>query len=326
MRVVYNLGRLAPIGPAALAVGVFDGVHVGHRQVMARVAEIARDRHALAVAVLFWPHPEAVLHSESDVRLLTTLEERLDLLASLHLLDVAVVLPFTPELAATEPDSFLDELGRWCEPVAFVEGKDFAFGRSRSGDIAFLREAGSRRGFSVETLNVMDLGERVSSSRIRRLVSSGRVQDATRLLGRPYRLVGEVVHGDKRGRLLGYPTANLHLDARKLLPENGIYAMRVYLPGEHDAFHAGVASIGVRPTFGGDPKPLTEVFLLDGGMDLYGLTLTVDVVGRLREERHYDTVEALVAQMARDVEDARRLIEDETARLDGEPGMDSPQL
>jgi riboflavin kinase/FMN adenylyltransferase len=314
MHTLYDLGQLAPLGPSVLSLGVFDGLHIGHRRVLTRAAEIARDHGGQAVAVVFWPHPEAVLLPGSDTPVLTMLEERLDLMAGLGVLDAAVVVPFSPELAALAPDAFLERLTRWCAPIAFVEGPDFAFGRNREGDLTHLREAGRQRGFTVETLDVSDRDGRVSSSRIRALIAEGQIEDATRLLGGPYRLVGEVIHGDKRGRELGYPTANLRLDPRKLLPANGIYAVRVRLPGEDEATHAGVASVGVRPTFGRDPKPLVEVFLLDASMDLYGLTLAVDIVGRLREERRYDSVDALIAQMAHDVENARRLLEDEQAR------------
>ncbi len=312
MRVEYDLGTLAPLGPAVLTMGAFDGVHRGHRRLAARAAELARERDVRAVAVTFWPHPAAVVRPDVQLELLTTLSERLDLLASLRVLDTAVVIPFTDRLAALDPDTFLDTLGAWCRPVAFVEGPDFAFGRKRTGDVAFLRAAGARRGFSVETLDVRDepddAGERVSSTRIRDHVREGDVEQATRLLGRPYSLSGEVVGGDRRGRLLGFPTANLRLDERKLLPALGIYAVRVRLPGEKVARHPGVASIGVRPQFKSERNVLAEVHLLDTTMDLYGLTIETELVARLREERRFESVEALIEQMHQDAQQARDLL------------------
>lgn len=320
MRVEYNLGTFAPLGPAVLTVGVFDGVHLGHRRLAARAAELAREHGAHAVAVTFWPHPDAIVRPDTRLELLTTLGERLDLLASLGQLDAAVVIPFTEATAALDPEAFLDAIGSWCRPVAFVEGPDFAFGRHRAGDVAFLRAAGARRGFTVETLDVRDDvesgkngkigsgGERVSSTHIRSLVREGQVEAATRLLGHPYMLSGEVVGGDRRGRLLGFPTANLRLDDRKLLPALGIYAVRVRLPGETVARHAGVASIGVRPQFKSERNVLAEVYLLDATMDLYGLTIEVELVARLREERRFESVDALIAQMHRDVQQARDLL------------------
>ena len=320
MRVEYNLGPLEPLGPAVLTMGAFDGVHLGHRRLAARAAELARERGAQAVAVTFWPHPATVVRPDAPLELLTMLGERLDLLAGLGLLDATVVIPFTEATAALDPEAFLDAISSWCQPVAFVEGPDFAFGRHRAGDIAFLRAAGARRGFTVETLDVRDdaengkngkIGsgsERVSSTHIRNLVREGQVEAATQLLGRPYMLSGEVVGGDRRGRLLGFPTANLRLDDRKLLPALGIYAVRVRLPSEAVARHAGVASIGVRPQFKSERNVLAEVYLLDATIDLYGLTIEVELVARLREERRFESVDALIAQMHRDVQQARELL------------------
>ena len=311
MRVEYDLGTLAPLGPAVLTMGAFDGVHRGHTRLAARAAELALERSARAVAVTFWPHPDAVVRPDTRLELLTTLDERLELLAGLGLLDAAVVIPFTDQLAALGPDAFLDAIGTWCRPIAFVEGPDFAFGHKRAGNLDFLRQAGARRNFIVETIDVRadeSGGERVSSALIRALVRDGAVERATRLLGRPYSLSGEVVGGDRRGRLLGFPTANLRLDERKLLPALGIYAVRVRLPGETAARHAGVASIGVRPQFKSERHVLAEVHLLDTTIDLYGLTIETQLVARLREERRFESVEALVDQMGRDVRQARDLL------------------
>lgn len=308
MRVEYILGGLAPLGPVALTIGTFDGVHRGHQELLARAAEVARERGLQAVALTFWPQPVAVLQPEVQVVLLSMLDERVALLAATGMLDAVVVMPFTSELAALSPAAFLDRIAVWCEPRIVIEGPDFALGNGRRGDLAFLREEGARRGFAVESLTVEDAGERISSTRIRALLAANEFGMATRLLGHPYTIWGEVVTGDQRGRLLGFPTANLRLDPRKALPANGIYAVRVGLPGEARATHPGVASIGVRPTFGRDPRPLVEIHLFDTTIDLYGVTLAVEVVAWLREERRYADVEALIAQMTLDAQQARKLL------------------
>lgn len=311
MRVEYALGvsMPAPVGPAALTIGVFDGVHIGHQQVLQRVAALAHEQKARAVAITFWPHPGAILALDAPPpQFLSTLEERLTALEDTRCLDAVLVLPFTPQLAALTPAAFLDLIDAWCQPRSLVEGPDFALGQGRAGDLAFLHAEGMRRGFTVETVEVLDEGRRVSSTRIRELVREGEMGEVTRLLGHPYILAGEVVTGDQRGRLLGYPTANLRLDPRKVLPAKGIYAVRVKLPGESCASHFGAASIGIRPTFEGEPKLLVEVYLLDTTMDLYGLTLSVEVVARLREERRYPSAEALIEQMALDVQETRTIL------------------
>lgn len=296
------------MGPAALTLGIFDGVHAGHRRIAARTAELATEQGLAALAVTFWPHPVSVLRPEEAPPLLSSLDERLALLARLGVLDGVVVQPFTPELAALTPEAYLDRLQRWCEPRVLVEGPDFALGRDRAGTLAYLRAAGGRRGFTVESVAVVEDGERVSSSRIRALLRDGCVEDVVPLLGRPYALVGEVVEGDRRGRLLGFPTANLRVSASKALPANGVYAVRVRLPGERDATHPAVANLGVRPTFGGEPRRLLEVHLLNVAMDLYGLELGVEWIARLREERRFDGIDALKAQIALDAQRAAELL------------------
>lgn len=308
MRVYYDLGSLPSVGPAALTLGIFDGVHAGHRRLAARVAELAAERGIRAVAITFWPHPVSVLRPQEAPPLLSSLEERLALLAELNLLDALVVQPFTPELAALDPDAYLDLLQRWCEPRVLVEGPDFALGHDRTGTLDYLREAGARRGFAVESMAVVEDGERVSSSRIRSLLREGSMEDAARLLTRPYTLSGEVVEGDRRGRLLGFPTANLRVSATLALPANGAYAVRVRLPGERAATHPAVANLGVRPTFGGEARRLLEVHLLGVAMDLYGLELGVQWIARLRDERRFDGIDALKAQIAADAERAANLL------------------
>ena len=311
MHVNYFLGAsrpITPMGRAAVIVGVFDGMHAGHRRRIERTAEIAARDDARAVAVTFWPHPEAVLRPEAEQRLLTTLDERIALLRGLGLLDAVVVMPFIEELAVRPADALLDALQTFCEPLALIEGTAFALESGRAGDSTSLRATGQQRGLRVETLDEAEGGEHISSARIRALLGQGELEAANRLLGRPYSLSGEVVVGDRRGRLLGFPTANLRLDPRKALPANGVYAVRVGLPGETENGHPGVCNIGVRPTFGGEPRLLVEVHMLDATMDLYGLLLRVDLIARLRDERRFSGVDELKAQIAHDADTARALL------------------
>jgi riboflavin kinase/FMN adenylyltransferase len=296
----------------ALALGFFDGVHRGHQRLIERAAKLAAERGARPVALTFWPHPLATtaMHLESSADLLTTLDEKLAALAVLRLLDTTVVLPFTPEQPAPLPDAFLDHLSGWCEPIALVTGPHGADEQVR------LLTAAQHRSLAVERVEVREGGWRISSERIRQAVRAGQVDEATRLLGRPYLLTGEVVTGDRRGRLLGFPTANLRLDERKILPANGVYAVRVRLPGEVSAGHPGVANIGVRPTFSGERKLLVEVHLLDATMDLYGLTLGVELIAWLREERRFEGVEALKEQIGRDARTARERLAGDAAMHD----------
>jgi riboflavin kinase/FMN adenylyltransferase len=308
MRVEYLQGTLPQLGPAVLTIGFFDGVHRGHRRLISRTAELASERSAQAVAVTFWPSPVSIVRPTAPVQLLSTLEEKLRILEGLGQLDAVLVLPFSREISKLSPEAFLDLITDCYHPLVLVEGTDFAVGHRRLGDITYLRTLGEQRGFTVETYEVQVDGERVSSTRVRNLVQAGVLTGATDLLGREYTLLGEVVTGEQRGRLLGFPTANLRCDARKILPGSGVYAVRVRLPGEQKAVHPGVCNIGVRPTFAGEGHLMVEVHLLDSTMDLYGLHLEAEFVARLREERRFNGVDELRAQISIDVDHARDLL------------------
>ena len=317
MRVDYLQGNVVPVGPAVLTIGFFDGVHLGHRQLISRTAAMARERSAQAVAVTFWPAPVSVIRPDTPIQLLSTLEEKVAVLERIGELDAVMVLPFSVETSKQSPEAFLDLLAGFCRPLALVEGADFAVGHRRHGDIAYLTALGEKRGFTVEICEVQVDDNRVSSTWIRSLVQAGTLTTATRLLGREYTLLGEVVTGEKRGRLLGFPTANLRYDDRKTLPASGVYAVRVGLPGESRPSHQAVCNIGVRPTFAGEKRLVVEVHLLDGGMDLYGLHLEVAFVARLREERRFAGAGELRAQIALDVDHARAVLSASVPDSDG---------
>jgi riboflavin kinase/FMN adenylyltransferase len=271
--------------PRAVALGTFDGVHLGHRRVLETALSTAP---ALTPTVVtFWPHPRTVLGNE--VRLLTTLERRLELLAEAGVGETLVV-EFTLELARMEPDAFVDRLLRPLGTEVVVAGADFRFGRGRRGDLATFEESG----LAVEQV---ELVPGISSTAIRELVAAGEVEGAARLLGRPPEVEGTVVSGDARGGTLGYPTANLRVDPDLLVPAYGIYAGWA-------AGHRAAVSIGTNPHYGGSERRI-EAFLLDFEGELYGERLIVELWRRLREERAFASEEELVAQITRDVEAAR---------------------
>jgi riboflavin kinase / FMN adenylyltransferase len=282
MKVARRIEELAS-RRRAVAIGTFDGVHLGHR----RVVEEAMATGLPATAVTFDPHPRAVVGT--PVRLLTTLERRLELLGELGL-DEALVVHFDAGTAALTPQQFVGAVLRPIGAEVVVAGESFRFGHRRAGDLVLLE----RLGFGTRGVPAVP---GVSSSAIRALVESGDVQGAAQLLGRPYELEGTVVAGDARGTGLGFPTANLAIPPELVVPAHGIYA------GAADG-HRAAMSIGVNPHYGGDELRV-EAFLLDFEGDLYRQRLIVELWRRLREERAFESEDELVAQIARDVEDTR---------------------
>jgi riboflavin kinase / FMN adenylyltransferase len=275
-----------PAGERAVAIGSFDGVHLGHQ----RVLETARAAGPVATVVTFWPHPRLVLGNR--VELLCTLERRLELLDEQEV-DEVLVVEFTPELARLEPEEFADSLLRQIGARTIAVGEDFRFGRRASGDPDLL----ARLGFDVR---VVETVESTSSTRIRELLGLGDVAGAAALLGRPAEVEGTVVLGYQRGGTLGYPTANLDVPENMLVPAYGIYAGAAL-------GHRAAMSIGVNPHYGGHERRI-EPYLLDFDGDLYGRRLVVELWQRLREERAFETEEELVAQIARDVEQTRSAV------------------
>lgn len=305
MQIIRDLATLTPDTPVALTVGVFDGIHRGHQHLIRQTAQAAAALGGKSGMITFWPHPLEVLHPERPVRYLTMLEEKLDLLAALGALDLVVVLPFTPALAHTSAGEFIDLLMNHLALRVLVEGADFVFGHNREGNMAFLTAYGQAHGFTVQTIDLQIADQqRISSTTVRTLLADGQVEGAAALLGRPYSARGLVMQGDQRGRLLGFPTANLGIDPQKILPADGVYAVRVRA---EDTIYQGAANIGVRPTLDGT-RHLTEVHLLDVQRDLYGKELEVQFIARLRGERRFAGVEALQAQIAADVQQARLVL------------------
>lgn len=304
--VYYDL----PAGDASFSrtvvtIGNFDGVHLGHRAILSRVCQRARELKGQAVAVTFDPHPLKVLRREIHLPLLTTPEQKLRLLSAGGV-DAVVVLPFTPEFAAMPARDFVTQY--FCDRLRVrdvVVGHNYCFGRGREGNIDLLKEMGGTHGFTVQVVWAVEVdGAVVSSSLIRALLRLGRVTEAGRLLGRSYDVVGQVVPGKGRGaKLLGVPTANIS-PANELLPASGIYAVRVRRDGES---LPGVANIGTCPTFDNSDLSL-EVHLLEFDGDLYGENLEVEFVSRLREERRFPSIQALAEQIHADINAARQVL------------------
>lgn len=299
--------QLPSIGPAVITLGVFDGVHRGHRHVLAATAQAARDRDAASVALVFSPHPDEVIRPGTTVDRLLPPELTLGRLRSVGI-DHAFEIRFDAALRSLEPEAFLASLGPAMDLRGITMTPRSAFGRARAGTLERVAEIGAENGWdciAVEPLTVD--GEVVSSSRIRGLLRKGEIELASALMGAAPFLRGIVVHGDERGRELGFPTANLAFDYPAALPALGIYLGRVRVPDRSvGPDHAALVSVGVRPTFHDDGRVLVEVYLLDWDGDLYDAALELKLDARLREERRFDGVDALVMQMHADESEARR--------------------
>ena len=294
-----------PIEPVA-TIGNFDGVHRGHQAILAKLKEEGARIGAPTMVITFFPHPRQVLRPEAEFHAIMSLRERMRRLWDLGI-DHGLVLPFDADFAELTATEFVEEI-LWdaLKVRAMHVGRDVAFGHKREGDIGFLASQGRRLGFDVGIVEAIhSSGQPISSSRIRKLILDGRMTEATRLLGRPHRVAGTVQEGDKRGRELGFPTANLDADGG-MLPPNGVYA--AWVTGVDGARRRGVVNIGVRPTFGPGERPIVEAHLLDFDGDLYGQALVVELVDRIRAEAKFEGPAMLKRQITRDVLEAKRLL------------------
>ena len=289
-----------------LALGNFDGLHRGHTKIIERIRRVAAERGATALVLTFDPHPPRVVRPDKAPPLLMTLPQKIEALEKAGVQGVAIVR-FTHELSQWEPETFVRTvLVDWLHVGEVWVGADFLFGRNRSGNFSVLRALGSHYGFRAEKIDPVRYKDFVvSSTRVRRLVAEGRVDEAGALLGRHVFIDGVVVKGAGRGRELGIPTANLDTQ-NELLPPHGVYATSVTIDG---VIHPGVTNIGLRPTFEDATRPTIEVHVLGLERDLYGSTIRLGFVQRLRDERRFPDVDALKAQIDADVRRARRLFD-----------------
>lgn len=304
LRSISELSRLA--GPVHLAIGVFDGVHLGHRAVLERAIISANESRGTAAVVTFDPHPAQVLRPDKAPALLTSTRHKLRLLAQLGV-QHTLVIPFDLVFAATPPSEFIHQLADTCRPLRQIcVGQDWAFGKGRSGNHSLLADLGTQYGFEAVGLSSVTVGgDPVSSTAIRGALQSGDLSAATRLLGRPFSIFSTVIQGNQLGRTIGFPTANLRPECEQL-PPNGVYAVRVAVDGRE---HAGVANIGLRPTVAdGDKMPLLEAHLFDFSGDLYGKDAEVHFLHFLRPEQKFPSLEALKTQIAADAAQARGLL------------------
>jgi riboflavin kinase/FMN adenylyltransferase len=302
-----SIDELPAIGAAVITLGVFDGVHRGHQRIATQTAAAARERDATSVAIAFDPHPAEVVQRGRRVPRLSRPSQTLRLLHEAGI-ERPVLVRFDDDLRQRSPEAFLDALSRSLELRAIVMTPGSAFGRDRAGTVERLRQLGETRHFEVVAVEpLLDADRPISSTRVREALAAGDIEVATRLLGHAPSLVGSVVHGDRRGRELGFPTANLAFDHHPALPALGIYRGDVSVPlRDVGPRHPALVSVGVRPTFHDDGRVLVEVYLLDWDGDLYDAELEVNVIDRLREERRFDGVDALVRQMRADEAEARR--------------------
>jgi riboflavin kinase / FMN adenylyltransferase len=307
---IVRLESLEPRGwvAPAVTVGNFDGVHRGHQALIRTTVRAARDAGGRAVVLTFDPHPAQVLTPERAPSALMTLAQKAEVMQGMDV-DALAVLPFTPALSRESPESFAHLVLRQAVGArTVVVGEDFRFGRRRSGNAATLVALGERMGFRVEAVPaVLDGGEPVSSSRVRDALARGDVNSARSLLGRRFYIDGEVVRGAGRGRTLGIPTANL-APLNETLPATGVYACLGRFGDATEATLRAVANLGRRPTFGGG-EVVVEVHLLDWTGDAYGRSFRLEFAGRLREERRFPGIDALLEQVRRDIDDARRVLE-----------------
>lgn len=304
-----SLGEVpADLGPTAVVIGNFDGVHLGHRHVLARARQIAQERSLRVVAVTFDPHPMAVLRPEHAPTTLTTVEVRAELLGEAGADDV-LALPFDRGVAGWSPEEFIQRvLVQSLRAAAVVVGANFRFGNRASGDVATLREAGERHGFTVEGIP-LDGGPQVwSSTYVRMSLAAGDVAGAAEALGRPYAVRGVVIRGDQRGRDLGFPTANVPTPAMTAVPPDGVYAGRLRRLDTGEVFPAAI-SVGTNPTFDGVRDRRVESYVLDRtDLELYGVEVEVSFVDRLRGMVAFESVASLIEQMTADVDRARELL------------------
>ncbi len=311
MRLFHGTDNAEVARPTVLTLGVFDGLHLGHQLIMKTVVERARATNAVPTVITFEPHPRAVLHPESAPPLLQTLDQKIEAMGVLGI-EQTIVIHFDKAFSQIRAEDFLrDVVVDRLQAKEVYLGRGFFFGHNREGNIDLLRSVSSRLGFVADEIPEVRLrGKRIGSTRIRELLSDGRVNLARRMLGRPYGVEGPVARGDARGVALGFPTANVQPHNR-VIPRRGVYVTATLIEGK---WRRSVTNIGVRPTFGDTNEPSVETHVMSWSGDLYGAVLRVRFLHRLRDEKKFGSIDELKAQIARDADRAQRYFESAAVR------------
>ena len=298
MQVDNELAQFLPPKETLLTIGVFDGVHLGHKFLISKLVSLAARQNLLSCVITFRQHPRDLLSPKTKLLYLSTLPERERLLKN-EGIDIVVALSFNWELAKLSARQFVSLLQKHLKMRGLVIGPDFTLGRDREGDAALLRSLGEEMGFSVTIVAPKTIdGEVASSTVIRQALADGNMEKVTHLLGRPFSLLGKVTHGEHRGTGMGFPTVNLTVDAKMALPPDGVYATRAYI-GEEE-FQA-MTNIGRRPTFGDNKERTIETFILNYNQEIYDKDVKIEIIQRLRDEKHFDSIDELKTQIAEDV-------------------------
>ncbi|MBT7015675.1 MAG: bifunctional riboflavin kinase/FAD synthetase [Anaerolineae bacterium] len=289
-----------------LTIGIFDGVHCGHQEIIRHLTAGAKRANAAALVISFYPHPAAVLGKRKNVKYLSLPDEKAELLEKLGV-DVFLEHPFDQEIATLSAKEFMVRIEKRVQLKKMLIGYDFALGKDRQGDAEYLTALGEKSGYAVQTFEpLLSEGAAISSSRVRDALADGHVRDAHHLLGHPYTLCGSVIHGDGRGRKINIPTANIEIKAEKITPKNGVYATWAILQGKK---HSAVTNIGIRPTFTPDKERANiETHILGFSKNIYGEELKLELVERLRDEKKFSSVNELLQQIHADIEKAQEIL------------------
>ncbi|MCK5181320.1 MAG: bifunctional riboflavin kinase/FAD synthetase [Dehalococcoidia bacterium] len=304
MEIEQELASVTPQGETLLTIGVFDGVHAGHRYLLKKLQERAAERNLLSGVVTFSPHPQSVLHPRSQLPWLTSLDDRVGAFRKLGV-NIVSVLTFTPKVARLSAREFISLIKKNLGMRGILVGPDFALGKGKEGNIDLLRSLGCEMGFSVDVIPPFKInGEIVSSTLIRRALAEGDMGKVKNLMGRYFYLEGKVITSEKRGRVLGFPTANLDIKPQQALPENGIYATIAQVEGGH---FPSATNVGVRPTFGTGEETV-ETHLLNYKGNLYGKDMRVEFVQKLRDEQRFSSSEELKTQIEKDIREVEAIL------------------
>jgi len=306
MQIFYSIKDLKKNKNTVLTLGTFDGIHPGHLKIIDRLVSCSKERGCRSVVITFYPHPRTILGNDNSVKMLTTQDEKIDLLEKLGVENL-LIINFTKEFASLSAEDFIyDYLINGIGLTEIVLGHDHHFGKGRRGNAELLQKIADKEGFIVTKAEAFMIdGEAVSSTKIRNALAEGDIIRANKLLGRNYEFSGIVVGGDKRGRELGFPTANIKLSSQeKLLPASGVYAVKVMVENER---HTGLLSIGKRPTFYNQGELVSEVYIYDFNREIYGAKVTTELVERLRGEVKFNSAEELINQMNTDKENGYKI-------------------